>query len=155
MEEGEGLVSRLYINLVVIAPYLLRTRPIGSSGVHREVWCGGAAPRMAALHSVEPYLLQDRVVSDEEVAVVAQNHLEKWEDLSPFLKLTSVDEQAIRNTNSDYKEQKRALFREWKRQNGSEATYRVLIAAAKEARNKKLADNLEEMLRLTELTDRK
>ena len=146
MEEGEG---RLYINLVVIAPYLLRTRPIGSSGVHREVWCGGAAPRMAALQSVEPHLL-DTVVSDPDVAVIAQNHLEKWEDLSPFLNLTSVDEQAIRSTYIDYKEQKRAFFRAWKRQNGRGATYRVLIAAAKEAHNKNLADNLEEMLRQTD-----
>ena len=103
---------------------------------------------MAALQSAEPHLdLLDRVVSYEEVAVIAQNHLEKWEDLSPFLNLTSVDEQAIQNTNSDYKEQKRALLREWKRQNGCRATYRILIAAAKEAKNKNLADNLEKMLR--------
>ena len=103
---------------------------------------------MAALQSAEAHLL-DRVVSDEEVAVIAQNHLEKWEDLSPFLKLTSVDEQAIRSTSSDYTEQKRALFRKWKRQNGRGATYRVLIEAAKEAKNKNLADNLEELLRRT------
>ena len=104
---------------------------------------------MAALQSVEPYLLH-RVVSDQEAAVIAQIYLAKWEDLSPFLNLTDVDEQAIRNTYSDYKEQKRALLLEWKRQNGSGATYRVLIAAAKEAHNKNLADNLEEMLRQTD-----
>ena len=104
---------------------------------------------MAALQSVEPHLL-DTVVSDRDVAVIAQNHLEKWEDLSPFLNLTSVDEQVIRSTSSDYKEQKRAFFREWKMQNGRGATYRVLVAAAKEAHNKNLADNLEEMLRQTD-----
>ena len=93
--------------------------------------------------AIAPRVL-DGVVTNKDIAIIAQNYLEKWETLSPFLELTNADE-AIRRNNHDYEEQKRAFLRRWKKERA--ATYTVLIKAAKEARNKMLADAIEVMLR--------
>ena len=103
------------------------------------------ASKMEGATSKQPNLLVTEV-TEKDVAVIAEHYLEKWEDLSPFLMLTNAEE-TIRITPGDYREQKNAFLREWKRQNGCKATYCVLIQAAKEANNKKLADNIEHMLR--------
>ena len=95
--------------------------------------------------AIAPHVL-GCVVTNKDVAIIAQNYLEKWETLSPFLELTNADE-AIRRNNHDCEEQKRAFLRRWKKERGRAATYTVLIKAAKEARNKMLADAIEVMLR--------
>ena len=90
--------------------------------------------------------LLDSVVTDRDIAIIAQEYLTKWEEISPFLKLKNVTDENIRRTPGDYQEQKKALLREWKRLHSSNATFRVLILAAEEAQNMMLADELRCML---------
>lgn len=96
---------------------------------------------------IAPDLL-DSEVADKDIAVIAQDYLEKWEKLCPFLELTNAEE-AIKQTDRDYDEQKKAFLQRWKRQRGRGATYRALIEAARETRNEKLANDIEDMLRLS------
>ncbi|CAI8022372.1 hypothetical protein GBAR_LOCUS13151, partial [Geodia barretti] len=90
--------------------------------------------------------LLDSVVTDRDIAIIAQEYLTKWEEISPFLKLKNVTDENIRRTPGGYQEQKKALLREWKRLHSSNATFRVLIRAAEEANNMMLADELRCML---------
>lgn len=92
--------------------------------------------------------LLDNVVTDKDIAVIAQDYLQTWEELPPFLELTNAEKEAIRRTHrEDYDEQKKAFLQRWKKQRGRGATYRVLIKAARESRNEKLANDIEDMLR--------
>ena len=88
----------------------------------------------------------DSVVTDRDIAIIAQEYLTKWEEISTFLKLKNVTDENIRRTPGGYQEQKKALLREWKRLHSSNATFRVLIRAAEEANNMILADELRCML---------
>ena len=90
--------------------------------------------------------LLDTVVTDKDVAIIARDHLVKWEDISPFLDLKHVTDKDIRRTPGGYKEQKKALLKEWKSLHGDRATFRVLIEAAEEAGNMRLADDVRTML---------
>ena len=87
----------------------------------------------------------DSEVSDRDIADIAQKLLTSWDDLSPFLGLDEVANAAIRRTPGGYVEQKKACLQEWKKQQGSRATFRALIQAAKEANNNDLARKLEKM----------
>ena len=89
----------------------------------------------------------DSEVSDREVADIAQNCLKSWEELSPYVGLDEVANEALRRTPGGYVEQKKACLQEWKRQQGSRATFRALIQAAKNAKNIDFADKLEKMAR--------
>lgn len=86
----------------------------------------------------------DREVTDEDIAIIAQRYLNKWEKLSPFLDLKNADETIKRS--GDYEEQKKSLLKTWKTQHGRSATYRVLIEAAEKALDMKLAHDIESML---------
>ena len=90
--------------------------------------------------------LLNTVVTDRDVGIIARDHLVKWEDISPFLDLKHVTDEDIRRTPGGYKEQKKEFLKEWKRQHGPRATFRVLIEAAEEAGNMRLADDLRTML---------
>ena len=86
-------------------------------------------------------------VSDEDVAVIARDHLTRWEELSPFLELSEAADEEIRRTRGGYGEEKKALLRQWRRTHGRGATYRVLIEAAERANNMLFVGSLEDMLR--------
>ena len=94
---------------------------------------------MAALDSL------DSVISDKEVADIAQKYLKTWEEISPYLGLDEVVREAIRRTPGGYLEQKKAFLQEWKNRQGSRATFRALIQAAKNSNNTDLAEKLEKM----------
>ena len=97
--------------------------------------------------NVPSELQLDSEVTDEDAAVIAQCHLEEWEELSPFLGLKSTTNVVVKNNNSgDYAKQKMTFLREWKKQRGHEASFGALIEAATKAGNKLLADNLKDML---------
>ena len=102
-----------------------------------------AAPRTLDLPGDLPY---SEVLSDEDVAVIAKDHLKTWEELSPFLELSEAADEEIRRTPGGYGEEKKALLRQWRKRHGSGATYRVLIKAAERANNMLLAGSLEDML---------
>jgi hypothetical protein len=82
------------------------------------------------------------VVTERDIAIIAQKYLTKWEEISPFLELNNVADENIRRTPGGYQEQKKALLKEWKRLHSSRATFRVLIRAAEDAQNRRLADDL-------------
>ena len=89
----------------------------------------------------------DDVISRKSLTVIARDHLKNWKTFGPFLGLTEQQETAIANNNPhDYDLQKRECLEVWKKRRGREATYRALISAAEEARDKELADNIKGML---------
>ena len=93
------------------------------------------------------------VVTERDIAIIAQKYLTKWEEISPFLELNNVADENIRRTPGGYQEQKKALLKEWKRLHSSRATFRVLIRAAEDAQNRRLADDLRRyMLHLVNLS---
>ena len=87
----------------------------------------------------------DREVSDKQIADIAQKYLKSWEELSVYLEQDEVANEAIKRTPGGYVEQKKACLQEWKKQQGSRATFRALIQAAVEANNNDLAHKLEKM----------
>ncbi|ETW91978.1 MAG: hypothetical protein ETSY2_55065 [Candidatus Entotheonella gemina] len=98
---------------------------------------------------ISPELL-DTPVSYTDIARIANDFLENWEELSPHLELTPQQEAEIRNTFKDYGAQKREALRKWKKIKGNAATYRVFIAAATATSNIELVDNVKAMLRAKE-----
>ena len=92
-----------------------------------------------------------RIVTEEEIPIIADEYLQKWEDLYPYLKLKSGTDEVIGRARG-YRNEKRVCLQEWKTQHGDGATYRVLIEAAEKSRNKLLADRLRSMLQESSTT---
>ena len=85
----------------------------------------------------------DHIISDDDVEVIARDHLVRWEGL-PLL--GPPEEVVIRkNSPSDYLDQKRKFLFKWKQNQGDKATYRELSNAATTIGNKALADVLEDL----------
>ena len=81
------------------------------------------------------------------LAVIARDHLTRWEELHPFLGLNMAQEEEIKmSCQTDYAMQKRKCLKMWKERKGHGATYQALISAAKEANNQLLADAVESVL---------
>ena len=95
---------------------------------------------------ISPELL-DTPVSYTDIARIANDFLENWEELSPHLELTPQQEAEIRNTFKDYGAQKREALRKWKKIKGDAATYRAFITAATATSNMELVDRVKAMLR--------
>ena len=93
---------------------------------------------------------EDDEINDRDIAVIARDHLTVWERLHPFLGLSRAQKEEIaRSYSGDYGLQKQECLEVWKKERGREATYRALITAAEEARDKELADNIRVMLEET------
>ena len=93
---------------------------------------------------------EDEVVSNKHLAVISRDHLTQWEKLHPFLGLSRAQKKKIaRSYPGDYGLQKQECLEVWKEERGREATYRALISAAEEARDKELADNIRDMSKKT------
>lgn len=91
--------------------------------------------------------LLDTVVSYKDIGKIATDFLRNWEELSPHLELTPVQEDEIRHTHTDYSVQKLEILRKWRILKGRAATYKAFIAAARAIRNVKLVEHVEDMLR--------
>ena len=103
-------------------------------------------------YSVSPVVaiprdLLDTPVTDQDIAIIARDHLVKWEELAPHLELTVQQEQSIRQTSREYEDQKRDVLRMWKRNEGNAATYHTLITAAETISNMQLADDVRALLK--------
>ena len=83
-----------------------------------------------------------QVITDEQLAKVAREFLMKWEELSPSLGLTRLQEESIRRTYRDYENQKREALYMWKRNKGNEATFGAFITGAEGISNMELADSV-------------
>ena len=92
-------------------------------------------------------ILLDSVVKENDVDVIATQHLTDWEGLRSYCNLNHAKEVEIGRTSKEYGLQKRHFLQAWKEQEGDKATYRALITAAEKARKKKLADSVRAMLR--------
>ena len=90
--------------------------------------------------------LLDTPVSYTDIARIANDFLENWEELSPHLELTPQQEAEIRNTFKNYGAQKREALRKWKKIKGDAATYRTFINAATATSNMELVDRVKAML---------
>ena len=95
---------------------------------------------------ISPELL-DTPVSYTDIARIAKDFLENWEELSPHLELTPQQEAEIRHTFKDYGAQKREALRKWKKIKGSAAPYRAFITAAAATSNMELVDRVKNMQR--------
>ena len=86
------------------------------------------------------------LVSDVHLLCIARE-LKNWEELAPYLGLSEVDEDEIREDyRGQYGLQKRAALRRWSRANGSNSTYRNLITALCYVQNLQLVDKIEAIL---------
>ena len=94
---------------------------------------------------ISPELL-DTPVSYADLARIANDFLENWEELSPHLELNPQQEAEIRNTYKDYGAQKREALRKWKKIKGDAATYRAFVTAATATSNKELVGRVKAML---------
>ena len=103
------------------------------------------SPRPTTTMSSTQATSQHSVVTEEHIAIIARRHLNKWEDVCPYLGLKNAEEN-IRRTPGDYHDQNMAMLKIWKRQQGNKATYRVLIQAAENALDNMLADRIREMI---------
>ena len=89
----------------------------------------------------------EKVVSNEDVATIARDHLTDWESLRPYLGLTRQQEEEIRRSfPNKYGKQKQECLERWKELKGDRATYGALIKAAETAKNQQLADRVKDML---------
>ena len=88
----------------------------------------------------------EEVVSDENVATIARDHLTDWESLRPYLGLTRQQQIEIRNSYPSYGKQKHECLEQWKELKGKKATYGELIKAAEKANNQQLADSVRDLL---------
>ena len=86
-------------------------------------------------------------VSEGDIAKIAREYLNRWNELAPFLGLTEGQETEVQNSSSDYGDQKRAALLKWRAVKGRAATYAAFIAAANEAGLANLADNVRDLLR--------
>ena len=84
------------------------------------------------------------MISDEDLEVIAREHVVNWEKL--YLGLSLAQKEEIRRSE-EYGDQKQECLEVWKEVKGKEATYRALVTAAEEARDQRLADNVKDMLK--------
>ena len=90
------------------------------------------------------------MISDEDVAVIARDHLIRWEPLSPYLGLSHHQEAEICQAYpGDYDQQRHKCLVEWKKMKRNEATYSALITAAEVAGRSLLADGVRDLLSRT------
>ena len=81
-----------------------------------------------------------KMISDEDIIVIARDHITDWQVLATFLGFSNAEKIAIGGPPvGDVQQMRRKLLQDWKTKNGSEATYDVLIEAAKKAQDKTLA----------------
>ena len=89
----------------------------------------------------------EEVISDEDVATIARDHLTDWESLRPYLGLSRPQQVEIRESYpGNYGKQKRECLEVWKETKGNEATYGALITAAEKAKDQQLADRVKAMI---------
>ena len=90
------------------------------------------------------------VISDEDVAVIARDHLIRWEPLRPHLGLSHQQEEEIRQAYpGENDKQNHKCLVVWKKMKGNEATYSALITAAEVAGRSWLADGVRDLLSRT------
>ena len=88
-----------------------------------------------------------QVITDEQLAKIAREFLIRWEDLSPSLGLTRLQQESIRSTYPNYDDQKRVSLYIWKRNKGNEATFGAFITAAESIDNIELADSVRGLMK--------
>ena len=82
----------------------------------------------------------DLPISDNDIEVIAREHLTDWKSLRPTLGLTIAEEDDICHDYKESQKQKRAFLHKWREHEGKRATYRVFSDAATKVKNKKLSD---------------
>ena len=83
------------------------------------------------------------MISGEDVATIARDLLIKWEPLRPYLGLNRQQEEEIcQSYPKNYGKQKQECLERWKELKGDEATYGLLIGAARKAKDQQLADRV-------------
>ena len=94
----------------------------------------------------------DIKLTDIGVCAIAER-IVRWEPLRPHLGLTEADEETIKSNNRRYEEQKKELLYKWRQVMGDDATPRNFVAAARDAGDKELADEVEKLALLIQPVD--
>ena len=88
----------------------------------------------------------DREAKEGHLEILARECDFDWKSLRPHLGLTLGQEDDISRSVRDYGEQRRAFLYKWKQVMGSSATYRALIEAANKVGNRRLGENVMEVM---------
>ena len=95
----------------------------------------------------------DITLTDIGVCAIAEK-IVHWERLRPHLGSTKADEEAIKSNNvGRYEEQKKDLLYKWRQMMGDDATPRNFVAAARDAEDEELADEVEKLALLIQPVD--
>ena len=90
--------------------------------------------------------LSDEKCSSAHIAKISE-HIECWEELSPYFGLTSAEEKEIKFSHAhQYKVQKRKMLWKWINKQGDKATYRELKKVFEEAGESQLVCKVDELL---------
>ena len=81
----------------------------------------------------------DAKISDIDIAEIAKKIVD-WKDLSPYLGLNAAEIKEVKESDSNFLQQKCEALRRWRKKKGDDATYREFIAVATKTCNKELAD---------------
>ena len=69
-------------------------------------------------------------------------HIVKWRQVAPRLRLTKPDIEAIEVNGRNEEERRKEMLDKWIQKNGSGATYQCLLKMCVEAHDKELAENI-------------
>ena len=90
--------------------------------------------------------LSDEKCLSAHIAKISE-HIECWEELSPYFGLTSAEEKEIKFSHAhQYKVQKRKMLWKWVNKQGDKATYRELKKVFEEAGESQLVCKVDELL---------
>ena len=93
---------------------------------------------------IEKYELTSEQVNSQVTNVhFVAKHIDKWQHLGPYLKLTQQEVTAILKDRHDGEQcQREMMLNEWIKKNGSNASYQSLLNVCVEADDKELAENI-------------
>ena len=94
---------------------------------------------------IETYELTSEQVNSRvtNVRLIAK-HIDKWQHLAPYLKLTKqeITNVILKDRHDDEQCQREMMLNEWIKKNGSNASYQCLLNVCVEADDKELAENI-------------
>ena len=95
--------------------------------------------------NIDPAIL-DRPCQEKHLNEISDS-IPRWEELTPYLDLTDVEVEDIKETNSTPKLRRRALLKVWKQKKGKKATYRELAKLLASQGRRDVAETLCEMVK--------
>ena len=95
--------------------------------------------------NIDPAIL-DRPCQEKHLNEISDS-IPRWEELTPYLDLTDVEVEDIKETNSIPKLRRRAMLKVWKQKKGKKATYRELAIILASQGRRNVAETLCDMVK--------